>query len=645
MLLGLPVGAFCAIAWLSYRRGKEWRDSLLASATICGAYTFASTELLSVPHLLSRGPIAVAWAALFAGAAFAAYRQPARRSGERIPLGRDELLLLAGAAVLSALLALATVVAAPNTWDAMMYHLPRVVRWLDERSVALYPTIDYQQLTMPPWHEYAMLHAHALWGGDRFDAAVSLVSALGSAVAVSRIAGALGGARRTQIIAAIVCLTIPQGVLCASSPKNEWALAFWLAVTVASAVRWKAEPGAFHALTAGAALGLACCTKGTAFIYAPFLLLGVAASWDKPAWQRFLRWAPAVAALALVPNVPGALRNRELSGSFLATSHVSAKVQDERGRDEYAVSHVTVSGTAAGVLRYVSLHMGTPVGAINRRTEAVLAGAMRAMGTDPDDANAMIRGKSTHIVFPFHINATSRHEIQAGNPWHLALFVGAMIGLALRPRHTAALLLGAGIAGAFVALAALIRWQPFSARLHLPLMAIASAPIALWMERWPSKLGLAGAVALLVFALPFALKNDLRPLVSARAGAVSAYATESVFVEPREDEYFSDNHKDVASAWIAAAGAVTKAGCGDVGFDADNYYTYPMFALLGAGTERRVRYLNVDNQTASFEAPGTPPPCAVVCFHCADAPARQQPYASYGAPSLFGEVAVFLRPR
>jgi hypothetical protein len=287
--------------------------------------------------------------------------------------------------------------------------------------------------------------------------------------------------------------------------------------------------------------------------------------------------------------------------------------------------------------------MGTPVGAINRRTEAVLAGIMRTMGSNPDDEDAMIRGKSTHIVFPFHINATSRHEIQAGNPWHLALFLGAMVGLAIRPRNTAALLLGAGLAAGFVALATFVRWQPFSARLHLPLMAIAGAPIALWMQRWPSKLAVAGAALLLVFALPFALKNDLRPLVSARAGAVSAYATESVLVQKRDLEYFSDNHKDIAEAWIAAAHAIETAGCRDVGLDADNYYTYPMFALLGGGTDRRVRYVNVDNQTASFEPRGTPPPCAVVCFHCATEPSRLEPYAFYGAPAVFGDLAIFLR--
>src|SRR5262245_39241757 len=299
MLLGLPVGALCALAWLLHRRGKEWRDSLLAAATVCGAYTFAVTELLSVPGLLTRVPIAAAWALLLAAAAIAAHRQPPAPRAAREPLAKDELALLLGAGVLSALLGLATVAAAPNTWDAMMYHLPRVVRWLDERSVALYPTIDYQQLTMPPWHEYGMLHAHALWGGDRFDAAVSLVSALGSALAVSRIADSLGAGRRAQIIAAIICLTIPQGLLCAGSPKNEWALAFWMAVAASSAFRWKHEPGAFHALTAGMALGLACSTKGTAFMYAPLVLAGVAASWDKPAWQRFARWVPVVAVLAL----------------------------------------------------------------------------------------------------------------------------------------------------------------------------------------------------------------------------------------------------------------------------------------------------------------------------------------------------------
>jgi len=644
VLLALVPSTFFLVFAVFHRRGTDVRTAILAAMTCLGAYTVLITELLSLPHWLARWPLAVAWALLVgcAGLVLRATPKPAPMVA-KIRLTTTDKGFVGAAAVMVVMVALSAIFGAPNTWDSMMYHLPRVVRWLDERSVGFYPTIDYQQLTMPPWHEYAMLQAHALWGGDRFDAMVSFACWLGSAVAVSSIAETMGAQPRMQALAALVCLTLPQGILMASSSKNEWAVSFWLATGTMALLRWAKQPGWFYALLGGTALGLSVFTKGTAYTYLPWIFLAVAVRWDRPAWRKFLVWAPLVLALCLLPNLPLMARNQQLSDHVLGFASPIGD-GDAEGRTNFSVPHITLRGTAAGVLRHLSLHLTSPWAGVNQWTQRVVVGAMHAMGADPDDPDAMMQGKSTRITFSFKINALFRHEIYSGSPWHVLLFVVALVGLVRRPRDNGLLLLGAALMLGFVALSAYVRYQPFNARLHLPLLTIGSVLSAAFLGRLPVKLVGVCAAALVLLALPRALSNDLRPLVAGHARPADSYPRRSVFQPPHERSYFADLHDGLSLSWMAAAEAVQATGCHDVGIDSSNLYTYPMFALLGAGVERHVRYLNVTNRTLAYAHRGEDPPCAVVCLYCSDMESKQQTYASVGRPSRFGDVVAWLPP-
>jgi hypothetical protein len=642
VLVALVPAAFLSVFAALRRNGTEVREAILAALTFVGAYTALITELLGVLHWLGRWPLAFAWAGLGVAAALFPRSPAAGASSNRRPgITKAERWLRRGAALLVAVVAVDSALAAPNTWDSMMYHLPRVVRWLDERSVSFYPTIDYQQVTMPPWNEYAMLQAHALWGGDRFDSMVSFVSWLGSAIAVSSIAATLGAGPRGQSLAALACLTLPQGVLMASSSKNEWALAFWLAVATLAVLRWAKEPRSFYALLGGTALGLAVFTKGTAYIYFPWIFIAAAVQWDRTAWRRFLYWAPVVGALALAPSLPLLARNQQLTGHALGFDSPIGEA-DPVGRTNFAVRHITLRGTAAGIIRNVSLHLGTPSVRVNEWIYRAVVGSIHAIGADPDDPDAMMEGKSSRHIFPFGINKLMRHEIYAGSPWHAWLFVVSIIALARRPRHKSALLLGAALFAGFIALSGYLRYQPFNARLQLALLTIGSAMIGLFLEQRTSKAGNACAALLLLLAFPYALSNNLRPFVSGRSHPGEYYPQESILLRPRDVTYFADAHPWLATSWIAAAHAVDATGCRDVGIDSTNLYTYPMFALLGAGIERHVRYLGVTNRTRAYAHESTPGPCAVVCLYCADPDAPHEDYDAIGTALRFDNVVAWL---
>jgi hypothetical protein len=177
----LPFLAFSG-CWIAlWRRGQDWRTSFIVSATLWGIWVAATTELLSAGSMLTRGAVAAVWlAASILAWSFAIFAANGRHfppaSGSQVsnpasvaskPLSTADWLLLAGLTAVVLLLAIVAFVAPPNTWDAMQYNMPRVIMWIENRSVHFYPTLDYQQLMMSPWSEYAMTHLTMLQGSDR----------------------------------------------------------------------------------------------------------------------------------------------------------------------------------------------------------------------------------------------------------------------------------------------------------------------------------------------------------------------------------------------------------------------------------------------------------------------------------------------
>src|ERR1700740_2382724 len=264
MLLILPVIAFFTFYSILRERDEDWRWALLGAAIFCGTCVVAITELLSIPRFISRGPAALFWAIICAAGIWNLWslrRNAIRRvvaiNAERTEISAKEKWLLAGIAAIVLFVGITAFVAPPGKWDAMDYHLPRVVMWISNHTVRFYPTPDYCQLIYGAWSEYAMMHTELLWGTDRFVNFVEFFSMLGALVAVSLIAKKLGAGPRGQLLAAVVCVTIPQGLLEASGPMNTYVVSFWITTMVAFFLRWNDDPTWFNTGCLGLAAALA----------------------------------------------------------------------------------------------------------------------------------------------------------------------------------------------------------------------------------------------------------------------------------------------------------------------------------------------------------------------------------------------------
>ena len=142
---------------------------LFVGAAAFGAALTLITEALSLGHRLTPVWLGAGWAL----AAAARARGPsAGRGARRTARSRGRCRCLEATTwALGAILAVTgaiALLAPPNTWDSMTYHMPRVAHWSQAGSVAHYPTHILRQLWLGPWARSSRsLHLYLLTGGDR----------------------------------------------------------------------------------------------------------------------------------------------------------------------------------------------------------------------------------------------------------------------------------------------------------------------------------------------------------------------------------------------------------------------------------------------------------------------------------------------
>jgi hypothetical protein len=575
------------------------RDHVLRATVISGVAVCAITEALSAFGALRRTPLAILWAAVLVAGCGLAWR---RRAFSGVRLGRIDWVVAVFYAACAAILALTAVAAAfspPNSADAMAYHMPRVLYWAEQGSVRFFPTPYLNQIMLQPFAEYCMLQSYLLSGGDHFVNFVQWIAAAVSAITVSAIAREFGAPARAQAFAALFCAAIPSGILASSGAKNDYVLALWLAAAVYFALRWRNARGTSDAALLGCALGLALLTKATAYLFAPWPLAAILA---RPAFEsarRFARPAALMAACALAINLPQYIRNWALSGSPMGYGSAF-------GTDEFRWRNETLGWrqTLSNMLRNASEQLGARSEPWNQGVYDAVIGAHRHLGIDPADPATTWRWSA--YAPPRNAN----HEADAPNRLHLAI-LGALFAVLLwrasRGRDRLLALYAASLIVAFVAFGAYLKWQPFTARLFLPLFVLGSPLASIVRPLW-----LQAALCLLLLdgARRPATENWVRPLRGPR----------SVFTVPRDQQYFSDmvQWKEDWPAYWATLEKLKTSNCSIVAIDSAHFQLeYPLEALLREANPRvQFVHTGVSNASARYPPPVAAPSCAVVCLHC-----------------------------
>ena len=643
MLIVLPLLASMAF-WLcaflrTGRSHRDWRHTFLTAALVWGVVSTAIMEGLSLASALTQPAVAAVWI-LAIGLVVAATPWRINRGqlgivtipapwrvGQPPALGlpavsvarlREHGVGLGGIAVVLLIAGFLAVTGGISTNDALDYHLPRVMHWIQDGSVGFYPTAVSRQLNLNPWAEYAITQFMILGGGDAWANLIQWFALGGSAVGVSLIARELGSSPCGQVFAAIFAVTIPMAVLQGSTAQNDLAEAFWVVVLVYWVLRLRnASPASRTAivrpvpvgLAIGAALGLAILTKTTGYVFAlPFLL------WLVPIALRRFRWRAvpfglAAGGLALALNLGQYLRNNALYGSPLGPGQESPPGQDW-GR--YTNDVFSLSTLFSNTVRYLALNIGLPDRSAAQTT--AVADFLARFGIDANDPGTTWAGQLFNIAAP-HTN-----EDGAGNLLHLALIGVLLVAILVVPalRRAPVLLYAASTVLGFLFFALLLKWSPWSTRLYLTTFVL-FAPVAglafgLFRRQWLPRLA---TVVLLVGAIPFLLYAQHRPLIgndlyhpTQRVGAMAGKSP--------EDQLFV-TRPQLQADFEGAAAFVATTRCAAIGLWRFDAAEYPVWELLDDALTYQpdIEHIGVvnDTRTLAHQRPSRNfAPCVVISF-------------------------------
>jgi hypothetical protein len=608
------------------------RDTFLRTAVFLGVALFLGTEILGAFTLLRPIPLAIWWILVLAAGL--------------VPIGKPHfskpafdpvtILALLGIAAILILTAATAAFSPPNSADAMAYHMPRVVYWAEQNSVRFFPTPYLNQIMLQPLAEYGMLHLYLFTGGDHLTNFIQWLGWLGSIVSVSLIAKHFGADGRGQSVAALLCASVPSGILASSGAKNDCFLALWIAAAVYFALEFTTTLSVIDAAFLGCATGLALLTKATAYVFLPWVLLAVFAAAARRKPIASLAGPLALTALcALAINTPHYIRNYQLSGSQLGFDSAQADGV-YRWRNEAFGWKPTVSN----MLRNTSEQLGQRSPRWNQRVYSAVLNLHRRLGIDPNDPATTWRGAS--YIAPKNAN----HEADSPGAWHLAIILicAVIVSMrALRSDNRLQAFYSVALAAALITFCAYLKWQPFMARLFIPVFVLASPLIGTLARSIPGRYDIAKQLILAVVCL-FLLDNARHPVLDNWVRPLRG--PNSVLHIDRDIQYFADMTPwKNADAFRKSVDALAASGCHTVAIDITDFQLeYPLQAML---RERNpgVTFVHtaVDNPSRVYAPPVADEPCAVVCLECVNDAARRARYSGMGKTQALDTFVVFLK--
>jgi len=509
-------------------------------------------------------------------------------------LSKPEWALGGATALVLAVSLLIAMVAPPNTWDSMTYHMARVSHWLDQGSLAYYHTSIDRQLWQPPFAEYLITVVHGALGGRDYLANMpQWIGAVAVVLTASLIARVLGAPRVVQFMAAFIAAMSPSFIVQSNSTQNDLLSALWVSIVAYWALTQWACPTSRRdrVIGFGLALGLALGTKGTALVVVlPWAIAFLVADLRAVGTRSFVIRALAVALLVVGLNAGHWARSTAVFGTPFGPSSVHRLLMPES---------TSPAAVASNLITNLSLHMGTPWIPVNASLERGISWLHAQAGAD------------TEVLYPyfggFRIIPWSTHEDLAGSPVHIVLgLLGAgfvVFGwrrLAVEQRVAVVCL-----AGSWLMFFLLVRWQPYNSRLHLPLVVLTAPLIALLLRRFPVPIT---AAVLLMFALgaaPALLSNQTRPIIALAGSASKNDRPRSILRQSRASAYFNAR-PELRPVFRRLIAEVDRESCTDIGLVAGyDSWEYPLWALAPSPS---IHYRHLP----PGQPPGPTSPCVVL---------------------------------
>ncbi len=512
ILAALPILFFLfSIFWFFPDPQKDFREAIIKGSVAGGLVIVGITELLSFFKIINFSALGVLWVSVFAVAAISSRKNLLKlqiRPTLTTMKSWESAVLLSMIFILS-VVGFLTFYCPPNNFDALTYHLSRVEHWVQNQTLAHFPTNDVRQLYSNPFAEMVILHFRILTDSDLFSNSIQFFALIGCLIGATLLAARMRIKRKGQWLTAIFCLTIPMAILQGSSAQNDLVVSFFLLCFTVFLVDWvesgKLQDCSFMALS----LGLAILTKGTAYMFGlPFFVFIVIWAFKRH-WQQFLATMLFIALLILAPIAGHYSRNFSFCGAPMGSQ---AGIRSE----------ANLTNTISNIIKVVATNFSTPSLAINENIEEGVALLHDLFDLKPDTRKSHYLNMSFYLLFvPFH-------EDVAGNPLHIFAIMLSLLFIffcnppinyesspAENKLNQLMILKFHGLfllAGGLIFSSAIL-WQPWLTRLNLPLL-ILSAPLVGFTFSYFHRYVLIAIIGFaFVQALPVLFINTRKPIL------------------------------------------------------------------------------------------------------------------------------------
>jgi hypothetical protein len=586
MFFILPILAFIFIAILLTKITDEnpydRRDIFLQTSVLWALLIVFSTEILSLFYIFSLIPLIVFWTLVILITSYLIIRAKNRSQSSPILTGFNiqHLIPLFFIILILLIVGITALVAPPNTYDSMTYHMSRVAHWVQNQSVHFYPTNCSRQLWVAPGLEFIITQFQILSGSDRFANMVQWFGLLGSAISVSLIAKLLGATTCGQMLSSLFAVTLPMAVVQGSSTQSDLISGFWTTCFVYFLLKTRRSFQLRTALLTGCSFGLSLLTKGTILVYGlPFLVFFLFSGIKKR--QTWITLALIFALTASI-NAGYFIRNYQLGGHILSPHAESQNIKN---------SSINIPLTISNILRNAGIHMGTSSDKINSFTNDLMKKTHNLLGIDLNEPDITFA-----LSFPFSIDKPSVHEDYAPNPSHFILLIFTLV-LALfligNPQTHFPLTFYALIILGFVLFCATVKWQPWHSRFHLTLFLLSGAFLgavfsSLNLHRVAKQI-VFFVLAILLFAssITALINNPSRRLISKKKP--------TIFNTPRNEQYFS-NYPTRKSDYITGTDFIKSQTCHNIGLISHGEsWEYPVWPLLNFTKIYRIEHIEISD--------------------------------------------------
>ena len=586
------------------------RSAFLKASVVHGLIFSIITELLSSKQSLTFEGVAFEWSLLAlincSILVLLAYRNSNSLNLLQIPKKiwikfKSQALyskfVISGVIIVLSISLVIALIAPPNNYDSMTYHMPRVMHWIQNRSVAHYPTHNLRQISFSPGVSYIVTHLQILSGGDRFANCIQWFTFLGSVLGISLIAKNLGGVQ-TQSIAALVCASIPMAIMQSTTTQTDLVVSYWL-VCFSYFIFRSSKYSKSDLFWLSASLGLAILAKPTGIIFGiPLLIIfGLRTQGAFVFFPSlfFLVKSTIVSGIILIFSIvlslPSYYRNYGTFGNFLGT--------DTGTRN----TNIGVIELISNLLKNLALNLPFPgVWSLVENVHKYI------LKLDVNDSATTMEGNS--FAFDSLWRILLPDEDFVGSPVHFTLLCSAIITLiaAVGLRKTKNLsglleLLVGNIIGLLL-YCLLLKWQMWANRLLLPFF-ILTAPVTGYFIACclPKTIQRTLSVILICIAIFYSITPIHRPLVALPSSRSHLSQSESILQLKHENIYFSGYGKFIKPAYTKLANLVKENKCRSIGLDiGSDDWEYPIWTLINSkdSTTSKIKHVNVKNESQSL---------------------------------------------